>query len=246
MTAPTKTLVIGLLAVAGAFASCNGQATSTEKTAAVNSSIPAPEFETRMQQPGAQLLDVRSSEEFAGGHLKAARNENIQAPDFESRIRDLDKNRPVLVYCLSGGRSGQAAELLSELGFKEVYNLEGGLVNWNASGKALDSGNNANAEKAMSQEQFATLVQSQHYVLVDYNAKWCKPCLRMLPMLEELARKKSDKLTLLRIDADTQKQLLAAKKITHIPYLELYLNGKLIWQHAGSIEESELLQETGL
>lgn len=67
-----------------------------------------------------------------------------------------------------------------------------------------------------------------------------------MPVLEALAGRKKDKLILLKIDADENKDLLKQKNISDIPYLELYNNGKLVWSHKGTIKEDEMLRETGL
>ena len=83
-------------------------------------------------------------------------------------------------------------------------------------------------------------------MLVDYNAKWCKPCKRMVPMLEGVADKKKDKLILIKIDADENKGLLKEMGIDAIPVVELYKDGKLVWKHSGEIDEATLLKETKL
>ncbi|MEO8759652.1 MAG: thioredoxin family protein, partial [Bacteroidia bacterium] len=93
---------------------------------------------------------------------------------------------------------------------------------------------------------FNKAVTSDKYVLVDFNAKWCKPCKKMAPMLESIADKKKDKLILIKIDADENKELLKEKQIEAIPFFELYKDGKLVWKHQGEIDEATLLKETNL
>lgn len=80
------------------------------------------------------LLDVRTPEEYAEGHLTDAKLINYYNEDFKSQLALLDKTKPVFVYCRSGKRSGASAQLLIELGFKEVYDLQGGFTAW-AEGK---------------------------------------------------------------------------------------------------------------
>lgn len=80
------------------------------------------------------LLDVRTPEEFAEGHLTDAKLINYYNEDFKNQLSLLDKTKPVFLYCRSGKRSGASAELLIELGFKEVYDLQGGFMAW-AEGK---------------------------------------------------------------------------------------------------------------
>jgi rhodanese-related sulfurtransferase len=80
--------------------------------------------------PGAQLVDVRSSEEYAGGHLKGSVNIDYQASDFEAKVANVDRSKPVFLYCHSGRRSAAAAAKMEEMGFKVIYNLSGGISEW--------------------------------------------------------------------------------------------------------------------
>ena len=76
----------------------------------------------QLVKDGALLLDVRSPGEFAGGHLPGAKNVPVQ--ELGGRLRELgQQSRPVVVYCLSGGRSAQAAQMLKAAGFTAVHNL---------------------------------------------------------------------------------------------------------------------------
>lgn len=88
--------------------------------------------------PDAQILDVRTKEEFATGHLDKARLIPWTDPDFAARAKsELDPSKPVLVYCRSGGRSAKAAAALTGLGFKSIRNLEGGIIAWSAAGQPV-------------------------------------------------------------------------------------------------------------
>lgn len=77
-----------------------------------------------------QRIDVRSPEEYASGHIPSFQNINIAATGFKDKMAQLDKNKPVLLYCAVGGRSAQAAKILRDMGFKEVYDLKGGIRAW--------------------------------------------------------------------------------------------------------------------
>jgi rhodanese-related sulfurtransferase len=85
------------------------------------------------KSPGT-LLDVRTPEEVVHGKIPGAINMDFYEDDFKKQLKSLDKNKPVYVYCASGGRSGDAAEMMSEMGFTKVYNLEGGFKAWKAAG----------------------------------------------------------------------------------------------------------------
>lgn len=77
-----------------------------------------------------QLIDVRTVDEFKEGHLKNAQNICVTDGDFEENVAKLDKDQPVYLYCRSGKRSAKAAEILKDLGFKEIYDMDGGILNW--------------------------------------------------------------------------------------------------------------------
>jgi rhodanese-related sulfurtransferase len=108
------------------FINCNGQNSK-------NINIIAPEaFSEKIKSiTNAQLIDVRTPEEFASQKIENAKNINLNGSDFESKIALLDKKAPVFVYCKAGGRSSIAVKKMAELGFTEIYELEGGILNWN-------------------------------------------------------------------------------------------------------------------
>ena len=78
---------------------------------------------------GAVVLDVRTEGEFSEGYIPRAINMEIGEMS-EEEIEKLDKEKTYLLYCRSGGRSSRAAQMLDFLGFKNVYNLEGGYMEW--------------------------------------------------------------------------------------------------------------------
>lgn len=83
------------------------------------------------------IVDVRSAEEFAGGHLRDAKH--IPLADLSARISELDKlkNRTIVMVCQTGARSDKAARQLQAAGFEDVHSLEGGLAAWTAAGLPL-------------------------------------------------------------------------------------------------------------
>ncbi len=96
----------------------------------------AAEFESILSKDKTvQLVDVRTPEEYAAGHIEGARLIDFYDTDFAARIGKLDKSKPVMVYCAAGGRSASAAEQLNKMGFKKVYDLTGGMRAWRAAGK---------------------------------------------------------------------------------------------------------------
>jgi rhodanese-related sulfurtransferase len=87
---------------------------------------------------GLVVLDIRTAEEFAGGHLGDAINIDYYADDFETRLAELDLDVPYIMYCNSGNRSSNALPVMDSLGFSEVYELAGGIQAWNGANLPIE------------------------------------------------------------------------------------------------------------
>lgn len=228
--------IIALLAI---FAvSCTTQQNQLSKT-----SLSANEFDGKIKElPNAPIIDVRTPDEFSKGHLANAKNIDWNGNDFENQIASLDKSKPVLVYCLSGGRSSAAANQMRSEGFKEVYELEGGLMKWR-SANLPETTDNTTASTGMTKEQFDALMVSDKIVLVDFYADWCKPCQMMKPYLEEIATEMKDKVVLVRINADDNSELCKEMKIDALPVLQVYKNKTLSWNNVGYVEKGDVVKQ---
>lgn len=79
-------------------------------------------------EPNLIILDVRTKEEYKTGHL--INSILIPLSELESRLGELNKNAPILVYCRSGNRSVTASKILLNNGFNRIYNLRGGIIEW--------------------------------------------------------------------------------------------------------------------
>lgn len=95
------------------------------------------DFAKKISDTSIVLLDVRTPAEFAAGHIAGATNIDFESGTFESDIQKLDKSKSYAVYCRSGNRSGQATALMAKDGFKTIFNLDGGLINWQIAGNAV-------------------------------------------------------------------------------------------------------------
>ena len=135
-------MVIGLTVTGGLFSSCFNTTTPTTTTppaeTLIAENITAEEaftlIQADQQNPDFVIIDVRTPEEFAQGHLENAVNIDYNSTAFSDEIKTLDKNRTYLIYCQSGARSGQALGLMAVLQFVEVYNISGGITAWQAAG----------------------------------------------------------------------------------------------------------------
>jgi len=121
-----KYISISLALVALLLNSCtNGQNISD------NTNLSAVEFAAKIKEiPTAHIIDVRSPEEYSSGHLQGSKSINWNGDNFDSQILKFDKTKPIMVYCHSGRRSAAAANKMRAKGFKEVYELNGGILAW--------------------------------------------------------------------------------------------------------------------
>lgn len=202
------------------------------------------EFQALMsEQAAVQLIDVRTAGEYNGGYLNGAQNLDIRSQNFTDELKKLDKDRPVFVYCLSGGRSASAARKLVGMGFSEVVDMQGGIMAWKRAGLPLEGA--SVQKKGMNRAEYDKLISSSVPVLVNFYAAWCGPCKKMAPMLEELQNEHADKFKLVKVDADKNDLLLKELHVNEIPTFYLCKNGKQTWQHVGLVEKETLLKELG-
>jgi len=212
-----------------------GQGNETTKTL-----LSPSEFQEATKEEGIQLIDVRTSSEFQQGFIEGAMNMDWNGPDFSAETAKLDKTKTVMVYCLGGGRSAQAATWLREQGFKKVLELDGGMMNWRSEG--LPEVNETASTLGMSAQEYGQLIQSNKLVLVDFYAEWCAPCKKMKPDLEALSTELGERVRIARIDVDQNKSLAAELKVDALPVLNLYTDGKLVWTHKGYLNKDGMLK----
>lgn len=123
---------------------CNAQdqkTSSKEKAQKSSELLPQPgdisltEMSALMEKKDIVLLDVRTPDEYAEGAIPNAKLINVNSADFKQKVDELGRDKAVIVYCRSGARSSRAMGLMNDMGFNEVYNLEGGYLNYSANTK---------------------------------------------------------------------------------------------------------------
>ncbi len=108
------------------FSSCTAQSNSTKV-------LSSEEFKTQIENKNVQpvqLIDVRTPEEFHSGHIEGAINIDFYSENFLEAFNEFDKEQAIYLYCRSGNRSGKTATKLEALGFKEIYDLKGGILKY--------------------------------------------------------------------------------------------------------------------
>jgi len=188
--------------------------------------------------PNAVLLDVRSEQEFAGGHIKGAENYNYNAPDFSNRIQMLDKSKTYFVYCLSGSRSASAITMLRTNGIIRVYQLKGGLLAWQHEGLPLEGV--PSQENALNDHIYDSLINVSDYVMIDFYAPWCGPCKKIEPVVNEIAERYRGKVAVFRVNIDYNKEMTQKLGVLEIPLIKIYKKGKIINNYIGVIGKEEL------
>lgn len=124
-----KTLLFFSLLIALGFNSCQDKSEDKQITV-----ISPEEVYEAVTNSDRQLIDVRTTEEFEEGHVANSKNICVTEDGFKEKASKLNKNEPVYVYCKSGKRSANAAQILKEMGFTEIYDMDGGILNWEKQG----------------------------------------------------------------------------------------------------------------
>lgn len=117
--------IVLILTLISSLVACNAQQDDSIKI------LSATEFNEAVKNNEVQLVDVRTPQEFKEGEIEDALNiDFLQNDSFATQFEKLDKDEPVYIYCRSGNRSGKAAKQLKKMGFKEIYDLEGGYMSY--------------------------------------------------------------------------------------------------------------------
>ena len=127
-----RTLILLVVLVLSA---CGG--TATAEIQLVSASDAAAVLDERA--PDVVLLDVRTLEEFNEVRVPGSVNVDFYAADFAAQLDTLPKDVPYVVYCRSGNRSSQTMDIMRDLGFSEVWDVDGGIISWNEAGLPLEN-----------------------------------------------------------------------------------------------------------
>lgn len=172
-----------------------------------------------------QLVDTRSPKAYEEGHIAQAVNIDFATSDFDKKIEDLYKDIPVYVYGQKGGE--EAAAKLRSLGFKEVYQLKGGMDEWMQKGQPVEMG-------------FNTVIAGKKLVLVDFNAKWCKPCKMMQPFIDKIHEERKNDVIVMSIDTDMARDLAMKYEVSLLPTVMMFKENQVIYRSEGLLDQAYL------
>jgi len=225
------------------LSSCNNN--QAQQSVSIIENADAKQFKELVDAGKGIILDVRTPEEVSEGYINNASTINLYDDDFIAKINLIQKDKQIYVYCKSGGRSSEAAELLKKNGFSKVYNLKGGISEWENNSFPIVKPDGTKDEKIqqITLANFKSLLATDKPVLVDFHTIWCSPCRKLAPIIDGIEDKFKDKAVVMRIDVDKSKEVGKAYKIQGVPVFILFKNGKAIWKHNGMISEEELKKQ---
>jgi rhodanese-related sulfurtransferase len=128
-----KTSYLLILPLMVALSSCINEEKGTVQL------VSPEEMKELQNDKSVQVVDVRTSKEHALEAIPNSQNIDFNSPTFDEEVRNLDKNRPVLLYCKTGRRSAECAKKLENAGFVKIYDLQGGISRWKYEGFDVES-----------------------------------------------------------------------------------------------------------
>lgn len=134
----------------------------------------------------------------------------------------------------------QQQHRLRTQGYKEVWELSGGINAWKRSNKAVEA---TVFTEELSTADYLKAIQSAPVVLVDFGASWCPPCKKMEPILAELIKEKGNQFTLYKVDGGKDLQVMKLNQVESLPVFILYKKGVEVWRQQGIVSKEDLIQQ---
>lgn len=206
------------------------------------SSLNPDDFRTAFNTEEGILLDVRTPQEISFGQIKNSSSIDFYDEEFVKKVRKIQKDKVVYVYCKSGGRSIKASDILLSEGQYKVVNLKGGFMAWKRAELPITVSDipKDNLTQELSLSKFEDLLSSNNLVLVDFHTLWCLPCRKITPIIDDLKKEYINSTHVLKVDIDKNEILADTYFIKTVPTLVLFKDTKEIWRHTGLIDKKEL------
>lgn len=185
-----------------------------------------------------KLIDVRTKNEFNKENIEGSVNINLYSSDFKTKILELPKSSKIILYCATGYRSYKAGQFLVQNGYTKVYNMSKGIMGWRNNQFATISGKKS--QDKISYATYSKLLKSPRSVFIDFYAPWCPPCRKMLPIVNKLKKEYKNKIDIVTINTEENKNLSKRLNIKGVPYLMLVKNGKTVFTSSKAMTEKEI------
>ena len=200
------------------------------------------DFSSIIEKKAGIILDVRTIDEINNGHIENASFIDFYDKNFKEKAAWINKDLPVYVYCHAGGRSKQAAEILIDLGQKEVYNIAGGFSEWNKNGfKVINRGKELSFKsKTYSSDEIGSFISQKENVLLVFKTPWCLPCKKLTPELNKFKQQNTE-IFVLEINMDANSEIAKHYDVTSIPTLLYFEKNVLANRHAGFLPLNDLI-----
>jgi rhodanese-related sulfurtransferase len=197
-----------------------------------------------LESENAIILDVRTNEEVSKGYIKDATFIDYYSNDFKNKLNLIDKKKTIYVYCKSGGRSSKASEIISQMGFANVYNLEGGFMRWKLNDMPfnLDSASTQVLNNdIVLQSDIDSILLSNNKVLLCVSTQWCLPCKKMEPIINKINLDLKGNIHILKLDPDYNPLIIKKYNILSLPTFVLYEDNLEVWRKNGIIAYDDLV-----
>jgi rhodanese-related sulfurtransferase len=197
-----------------------------------------------LESEDAIILDVRTKEEVSKGYIKDATFIDYYANDFKNKLNLIDKKKTIYVYCKSGGRSSKASEIISQMGFANVYNLEGGFMRWKLNDMPfnIDSASTQVLNNdVILQSDIDSILLANSKVLLCISTQWCLPCKKMEPIINKIDLDLKDNIHILKLDPDYNPLIIKKYNILSLPTFVLYEDNFEVWRKNGIIAYDDLV-----
>ena len=201
------------------------------------------DFLGKYSSENSLILDVRTVKEISQGYIEGATFIDFYSDDFDDKIKILNKDLTIHVYCKSGGRSKSVAEKLISSGFTQVLNLNGGFDSWKKEKKFIipEYTNKEPEESVIYNLDSLNYIIENHTTLMYIYTKWCSPCRKMSPIVDQI---KSDfnNLKVVFIDADIYPEMLKRFQSSSVPTILFLEDSKVLWKKNGLSSYKELVE----
>jgi len=128
-------------------------------------------------------------------------------------------------------------------GYKEVYNLEHGIMDWELNNLLvfIDPDAKPDIDNKIDIAEYSKLLDSKEPVFIDFYAPWCGPCRTMMPMIDSIKVEFHPRINIVKVNVDASKKLVKELGLNGVPYLAFYKNGKLIYSKNGVLVRKEII-----